>query len=265
MYKIGEFSKLTKVSARMIRYYDKENLLKPSLIGDNGYRFYTDADIKIICKIKELRRYQFSYDEIKNIILNNLENDRNIYLNKLKELKYTLDDYDVLISELENKKNLKVKNNIVNNYDVSISNKKQFYALCEKSLIKYYEIDLFVESAFNKVSKSKVSSLGSYFIMFYENENLAEDICEVEYYQPIAKREHVEGFETKFIEEELHISTLHYGEYETLYNAYIALQKWATLNSYFIKGNFIERYYVDSYLTSCSDEFITEVSVKVTK
>lgn len=29
MFKIGEFSKLTQVSIRMLRYYDERNLLKP--------------------------------------------------------------------------------------------------------------------------------------------------------------------------------------------------------------------------------------------
>lgn len=30
MFKIGEFSKLTQVSIRMLRYYDENDLLKPA-------------------------------------------------------------------------------------------------------------------------------------------------------------------------------------------------------------------------------------------
>ena len=42
MFKIGEFSKLTQVSVRMLRYYEKAGLLKPAEIDHfTGYRYYT--------------------------------------------------------------------------------------------------------------------------------------------------------------------------------------------------------------------------------
>ncbi|MBY2479139.1 MerR family transcriptional regulator, partial [Clostridioides difficile] len=71
MYKIGEASKITKISSRMLRYYDKENILRPSHVENNGYRYYTEGDINVISKIKNLRRYEFTYEEIKDIFDNN--------------------------------------------------------------------------------------------------------------------------------------------------------------------------------------------------
>lgn len=42
MFKIGEFSKLTQVSIRMLRYYDENNLLKPARTDPyTGYRLYS--------------------------------------------------------------------------------------------------------------------------------------------------------------------------------------------------------------------------------
>jgi len=42
MFKIGEFSKLTQVSIRMLRYYDETGLLKPAQIDQfTGYRSYS--------------------------------------------------------------------------------------------------------------------------------------------------------------------------------------------------------------------------------
>lgn len=32
------------VTLRTIRYYDRQGILKPSKVADNGYRLYTDAD-----------------------------------------------------------------------------------------------------------------------------------------------------------------------------------------------------------------------------
>ena len=43
-YKTGEFAKMANVSIRTIRWYDKQGLLKPTMIAENGYRLYTDKD-----------------------------------------------------------------------------------------------------------------------------------------------------------------------------------------------------------------------------
>jgi len=40
MLRIGEFSKLSRISIRMLRHYDEMGLLKPIHIGpDSGYRY----------------------------------------------------------------------------------------------------------------------------------------------------------------------------------------------------------------------------------
>jgi DNA-binding transcriptional MerR regulator len=42
MFKIGEFSKLTQVSIRMLRYYDEMDVFKPLIVDEStGYRMYS--------------------------------------------------------------------------------------------------------------------------------------------------------------------------------------------------------------------------------
>ena len=42
MLLIGEVSKISQVSLRMLRYYDKAGIFKPKIIHEeNGYRYYT--------------------------------------------------------------------------------------------------------------------------------------------------------------------------------------------------------------------------------
>lgn len=42
LLKIGNFAKLSRVSTRMLRHYDKKGLLKPTRIDPiTGYRFYS--------------------------------------------------------------------------------------------------------------------------------------------------------------------------------------------------------------------------------
>ena len=41
-YSSGEFARMAHVTLRTIRYYDKQDILKPSLVAPSGARFYTD-------------------------------------------------------------------------------------------------------------------------------------------------------------------------------------------------------------------------------
>ena len=56
MFRIGEFSKLTQVTIRMLRYYDEMGLLKPSKIDPRtNYRMYSVEQIPTLNKIIYLR------------------------------------------------------------------------------------------------------------------------------------------------------------------------------------------------------------------
>lgn len=46
-YKIGEVSKILNISKEMIRYYEKQGILKPSRKEDNNYRTYSVMDVFI--------------------------------------------------------------------------------------------------------------------------------------------------------------------------------------------------------------------------
>ena len=43
-YSSGQFARMANVSIRTIRFYDKQNILKPSYVNPSGARFYTDSD-----------------------------------------------------------------------------------------------------------------------------------------------------------------------------------------------------------------------------
>ncbi|HAB61473.1 MAG TPA: MerR family transcriptional regulator, partial [Lachnospiraceae bacterium] len=71
MFRIGEFSKLTQVTIRMLRYYDEMGLLKPAKIDPwTGYRMYSVEQIPILNKIVYLRDSGFNVAEIA-VSLNN--------------------------------------------------------------------------------------------------------------------------------------------------------------------------------------------------
>jgi len=70
---VKDLSKLTKVSVQTLHYYDKINLLKPSLRLDNGYRLYSEADLLKLQQILALKFFGFDLHKIKTLLACNVE------------------------------------------------------------------------------------------------------------------------------------------------------------------------------------------------
>lgn len=69
MFKIGEFSRITQVSIRMLRYYDEQKLLVPCFIDEsNGYRLYSAEQIDQLNRIVLLRDMGFNVKEMRDIL-----------------------------------------------------------------------------------------------------------------------------------------------------------------------------------------------------
>ncbi len=69
MFKIGDFSRLTCVSVRMLRHYDEIGLIKPRTIdADTGYRFYAADQMVQMNRIHVLREMGFSLQDVKELV-----------------------------------------------------------------------------------------------------------------------------------------------------------------------------------------------------
>ena len=69
MLKIGEFSKLSRVSVRMLRHYDEIGLLKPAEIDCfTEYRYYREDQLPTVCRITALKDMGFSLADIVRIL-----------------------------------------------------------------------------------------------------------------------------------------------------------------------------------------------------
>lgn len=81
-YSSGEFARMAQVTLRTIRYYDKQNILKPSLVTESGARFYTDEDFARLQQILLLKYLGFSLDDIREMTI--ADSDYHFMLNSLK-------------------------------------------------------------------------------------------------------------------------------------------------------------------------------------
>ena len=81
---IGEVSDYLKITKKAINLYEEKGLLRPNK-NSNGYRLYGEEEIKTLKQIKILRSLDFSLSEIKDIIINNIEEYRELLIRESKE------------------------------------------------------------------------------------------------------------------------------------------------------------------------------------
>lgn len=73
MFKIGDFSRIARVSCRLLRYYDEIGLLKPgSVERDTGYRYYSASQLPRLNRILVLKELGLSLEEIARVLDSNL-------------------------------------------------------------------------------------------------------------------------------------------------------------------------------------------------
>lgn len=119
--RIGDFSKLTGVPIRTLRYYDEIDLFKPADIDlFTDYRYYNEEQVEDLNLINELKKIGFSLEEIKNnwnkfsdeIMLKKREE----LLKKQEDINESIKKLDIMRSNIHNgkiTKNIKSKNTYV--------------------------------------------------------------------------------------------------------------------------------------------------------
>jgi DNA-binding transcriptional MerR regulator len=69
MFKIGDFSRIARVSCRLLRYYDEIGLLTPATTDRHtGYRYYSAAQLPTLNRILVLKDLGLSLDEIVKVM-----------------------------------------------------------------------------------------------------------------------------------------------------------------------------------------------------
>lgn len=85
-FTIGEFANLFGISKQTLFYYEKNKIFSPSMIDDNGYRYYSLEQYFIFEIIITLRKLEIPLKKIRDYVQNrNIESLQNLFENKVFE------------------------------------------------------------------------------------------------------------------------------------------------------------------------------------
>ena len=96
---IKEVEKLTGLTAKSIRLYESKGLITVERNEENYYRNYTDEDVAILKQIKIYRYFDFSLEEIKDLLN---DNSKNI----IAKIERKMEEYEDVADDVSSKRDL---------------------------------------------------------------------------------------------------------------------------------------------------------------
>lgn len=116
LFTIGQFAKLHEINKKTLMWYDEIDFLKPAVIKENGYRYYSFQQSSILETILMLRELNVSISEIQNFLKDRSASSlENLLANKVIELDDTISHLKAIRNVMNNKKQ---DMSIINNLDI---------------------------------------------------------------------------------------------------------------------------------------------------
>lgn len=262
MLKIGEFSKLSMLTIKALRFYEEEGILIPRKIDDfTGYRYYDTKQLVTASKIKSLRQLDFSIEEIKLYLSGKMQRD--LLVNKEKELET---------------KNLFIKQKIFTihylleenkmNYQVVVKEIPACIVYSEQRVLKNFGelTNLILESAKEclRLNPGLKCVTPDYCFCEYLDGEYRETNITTRYCQAVIKKG-IENDRIKFIElpKTKVLSIYHKGSYDSLGDAYSFIFNFAHKNSYKINGTPRESYIDGVWNKENVNDWLTEIQIPI--
>ncbi len=225
MYQIGEFSRITCLTVKTLRYYDQEGILVPSLRSDSGYRLYSSADFEKAQVISLLRELGFSAAELRDAVDRCqdpgefhaiLEEKRLFLAQELRKKRKLMQSIDRRLTQLEKVETTMAK------YKFEI---KSFPALRVASLRAHVPYGQTGEHFAQLYKAVKGDADGVPFNLYYDGEHA--DPADLETCIPLKDSAHPSGVTVRTVPACRALCTVHTGPYDTLNLAYKALIDYA--------------------------------------
>ena len=266
MLKISDFSKLSRISIRMLRFYDEKDILKPSIVKENGYRYYHYTDLKIASHIQYLRYLGFGTSEIRSILEHHgnskaiqqyLEMQLDLLGNEQRQIRDRMEALTKTIQKLKEEE-------LMMNYQVEIKEIPEKLMMCRRDIIPSYEKEgLLWEGLCSELEKTnqKIDYVenGMSMAVFYDEGYKEADVdveIRVEVKGTYQDTDHIQF---KKIPKVKVASITFTGGYEHITDISYCIAKWISDHHYKICGPNFSIYHVGYAQKQNQEEFVTEI------
>ena len=266
MLKIGEFSKLSRVSIRMLRHYDDIGLLKPAEIDTfTGYRYYREDQLIVMGRITALKDMGFSLADIVRILGVYDDKDQldTFLAARQKELAVQARETEYRMMLLDTaRKRLRKENNM--GFDVTIRMIPERYAATVHMIIPRYEDEAAAWGMMAECTQPLVPADPCYAIAEFLDKEYKEEDIEIMVSMAVkGKYQDTEHVKFKTLPAVKVASCVVKGSYQQMGEAYAAVVAWINENGYRNNGSMFNIYHVGPAQTQNPDEYVTEVCFQV--
>lgn len=245
-YQIGDFSKISRLSIKTLRFYHEFGLLKPSYIDvESNYRFYDEKSLEKVKVINTLKEFGFPLKDIKEI-LDNCNEDYELleYMRgRQKEIGIKISEYTKMqkkivefIDQASKLEELNMKNT---NSNLIIKEVPDAIIVSERFKGKYGDIGKYFKKLFKAYGRFVN---GCPFSIYYDNEYRDED-ADIEACIPVKNSVSIDGVSSRLLKGGQAITIIHQGAYETFGDTYKILLDYINSNKISVAGPCREVYF----------------------
>ena len=268
MLSIGDFSKLSRVSVKTLRFYDEIGLFKALEVDRfTGYRHYSASQLPRLNRILALKDLGFSLEQIAHVLHDepSLEQLRGMLRLRQAEIQQKMAQEQEQLARVEARLRQIEMEHTMSDYDVIVKNvEPQLVASVRGILSSYQDIGRLFGELYGYLQRYGVEGLTAaiYHDEGYKTSDIdAEAVVYLKSHVPETER--VKVYELPAAQM---ASVVHKGSYNTLSQAYDAVIKWIEANGYKIVASNRELYLHNLTPVRQDDEsYVTEIQFPVTK
>ena len=262
MLKISEFSKLSHLTIKALRFYEKEGLLKPASVDEwSGYRYYETFQLGVAAKIKSYRQLDLSIDEIKAVF--NGADVKEILQEKFKSL---TKEKQIIESRLSIIKSILEDNEMKYQVTEKVIPEKIVYTA--ETVLKTYSESMqwipFVGQECHKLNPDMKCAEPPYEFCEYLDGEYKETDIRIRHNEAVtAFGKESELIKFKKLPEVKVLSIYHKGAYDKIGEAYAFLMKYAEENGYTTAGLARECYIDGIWNKESEEDWLTEIQLPI--
>lgn len=271
MLRIGDFSRLSRISIRMLRHYDEIGLLVPKMTdGFTGYRYYSEDQLPIAGRIASLRAMGFGLGPIGEIL--SCYNDPHALAEflsvKRAEVETEAENARQRLLLLETAIERLRKDKTAMEYNVSLKTMPERYVASVRQIIpSYADEHLLWETMLRETTPLKMQPAENCCsVAVFHDKGYKENDVDVEIQAMVKGRyENTAHVVFKTVAPIEIASATYKGSYEQLTAVNHAVANWVNDNGYDFNGPMFCIYHVSPAQTQNPDELVTEVCYPVKK